>query len=358
MTAPRRSLSVPPTLVRRARQRELAGDGRAGAWARGKARRAQYDYLRSHWRVLTGAALAMTAPIVAAALLVPGTFARGFLLGAGLASAAGALACWTLQVTGTAPAMMGDLAEQWTASELRALRRDGWRAVNHVRLRIRDIDHVLVGPAGCYSLETKWSSQPWQLDPPEPRVRQAAQQAHDNARDLRLWADFKAAGVIDVHPVVMLWGAGIAAAGGTDQVLVDGVPVVRGPSAGCRRAALLLGAPSLTPEQVERAWAALDRQARRRDDRDPESLPPSLGQLAARALLIAAAAAGGFLAASRLLPVTGSLYLWAAGCLLLVAAAVPLRRRERTRLPALAWQTGLVGALLMAVAAGLVEVLH
>lgn len=103
----------------------------------------------------------MTAPIIVAALLVPSALARGFLLGAGLAGTAGVLACWTLQVTGTAPTMMGDLAEQWTAGKLRALRRRGWRTVNHVRLRTWDIDHVLVGPAGCYSLETKWSAHPW-----------------------------------------------------------------------------------------------------------------------------------------------------------------------------------------------------
>lgn len=204
-TSPRPS-GVLPALVRRVRERELASDARAGAWARGKARRARYDYLRSHWGLLSFAALVMTAPIIVAAVLIPGALARGFLLGAGLA--------------------------------------------------------------------------------------------------------------------VIRW-----------------------------RAALAIGEPRLSPEQVEQVWSALDRQARRRDDRDPEPLPPSLARLAARAML----AAAGFLAAATLLSVAGSLLLWVPGCLVLVAAAAPLRRRQRSRLAALAWQTGLGGALLLAAAVALIN---
>lgn len=348
--------SVPPAVTRRVRQRNLAGDARAGLWARGKARRAQQAYLRAHWRLLSTAAVAMTAPTAVAALLVPGTLARGFLLGAGLAGTTGALAYWTLQVTGTAPTMMGELAEQWTAGELRQLRRRGWFSVNHVRLRAWDIDHVLVGPAGCYSLETKWSAHPWQLDPPEPRLREAARQARNNARDLRLWQDFKAAGVVDVQPVLMLWGAGTALTGvGSDELLVDGVPVVLGPASARWRAKLLFGAPTLSPSQVELAWSALDHQARRRDERDPESIPPSLVGLLTRAVLVVMAAAAGFVAAVSLLPVVDSLLIWISSCALLAAAAVPLRRHRPTRLSALAVQTGLGAAMLLVAAAAVFD---
>jgi hypothetical protein len=36
---------------------------------------------------------------------------------------------------------MGATAEQWTASELRPLRRSGWRLINHYLLR-SEIDHA------------------------------------------------------------------------------------------------------------------------------------------------------------------------------------------------------------------------
>lgn len=111
----------------------------------------------------------------------------GFLLGVLLTGVAAAVWFWTVQATGTAPTMAGDTAEQWTAMELRRLRRRGWRLVNRVVLKRQDVDHVLIGPGGVFAVETKWTATPWQLDPPEDRVRRAAAQASENARDLQLW---------------------------------------------------------------------------------------------------------------------------------------------------------------------------
>ena len=345
--------AVTGTLATRRRRRELAGDARAGVWARGDARRAQRRYVRAHWRLLALAVAATAVPVTVAVLLIPDMFTRGFLLGAALAGTAGALWCWVLQATGTTPAMMGDLAEQWTASELRALRRGGWRTVNHLSLRAWDIDHVLVGPAGVWVVETKWSSRPWQLEPPEERVRAATRQASGNARDLRLWAELRAAGVRDVHPVVMLWGACTGELAARHGILpVDGVPVVPGAAAAGWRAALPRE-QLLTDAQVEQVWAALDRQARRRDSQDSAPLPPSGAQLIGRALLVVAAGLLGVLAGAKLLELVGALYVWVPGCLLLAVAAVPLRRHPLARLPALAWQTGLAGCLAVAAAVAL-----
>ena len=86
---------------------------------------------------------------------------RGLIVGLGVAGTAGALWLWIVEATGTAPTMMGDLGEQWTAQELRRLRRSGWQVVNHVTLTAPDIDHVLVGPGGMFAIETKWSATPW-----------------------------------------------------------------------------------------------------------------------------------------------------------------------------------------------------
>lgn len=108
----------------------------------------------------------------------------------------------TVQATGTAPTMAGDAAEQWTAQELRRLRRQGWMLVHRLVLREHeDIDHVLIGPGGCYAIETKWTATAWQLNPPEDRVSQAATQASRNAKRLRLWQPLKSIGIA-AHPVV------------------------------------------------------------------------------------------------------------------------------------------------------------
>lgn len=241
--------------------------------------------------------------------------------------------------------MMGDLAEQWTASELRPLRRAGWRLVNHVRLRPWDIDHVLIGPGGAWAVETKWSAKPWQLTPPEDRVRAAARQALANARDLRLWTGFRGAGVSDVHPVVVLWGPGSAQLDVPPEgVDVEGVAVVPGPVLSRWRDQLHRDV--LTTEQVDQSWQALDRQVRSADDHD-SPVPVSLARVGVAVALAVTAACLAIVAAARLLALLGSLWVWAPACLALVVAAQPLRARERTRLTALGWQAGLVALVLL-----------
>jgi Nuclease-related domain len=121
-------------------------------------------------------------------------FVRGLLTGVVFTAVVGSLAFWVVQVTGTASVMMGDLGEQWTASELRRLRRDGWRVVNHVRLSAWDIDHVLVGPGGVFAVETKWSATAWRFDPFEDRILAAVRQARENAKRLGLWTDLRSLG--------------------------------------------------------------------------------------------------------------------------------------------------------------------
>ena len=78
-----------------------------------------------------------------AAALISNTFIAGCIVGVGLAGTAAPAHMWVTQATGTSPQIMGDLAEQWTASELRRLRpRNGWRLINHFGLRPGDIDHL------------------------------------------------------------------------------------------------------------------------------------------------------------------------------------------------------------------------
>jgi hypothetical protein len=83
------------------------------------------------------------------------------------------------QMTGTASLDIGALAETWTASELRPLRRNGWRIANHLLLRFGDIDHLLVDPNGVLIIETKWSAYEWA--PGTDRFQQAIRQVKGRA---------------------------------------------------------------------------------------------------------------------------------------------------------------------------------
>ena len=187
------------------RKRQLASDARAGRWARAKARRLQHEYVRRHWRLLGGSAAAVLIPRLLALLLFPPGFPRGFVAGVLVAAVVGLMMFGVVQITGTGGTMMSVLAEQWTANELRTLRRGGWRVVNGAGLRPSDIDHVLIGPGGVFAIETKWSSDSWELTPPGPYVLDAITQAQGNAADLQKWYPFHTGGAGTVQPVVMLW---------------------------------------------------------------------------------------------------------------------------------------------------------
>ncbi len=338
-----------PQLTKRLRARALSSDARAGSWSQNKARRAQRQFVRANWRrLLLGVTLMLSSVMIVFALM-PTAFSRGVVLGAGLASSAGVLASLVRQVTGTAPAMMGGQGEQWTASELRPLQRRGWRVVHHVSLRPWDIDHVLIGPGGAFAIETKWSAQPWVLEPAEARVLSAARQAADNARDLRLWAPFRKAG-IDVQPVVMLWGPAATPDGLGVPTDLDGATVMRGSHAPAWRTRLANNV--LSPEQVEAGWLALEAHVRVRDEREHEQTVLSVEQLSSRAVSTVIAGAAGAVFAAWALKGLGTVWGWLPLCAAAALLPQPLRRHDVTRLPVLAWQSGVAGAVLLAGLAG------
>ena len=333
-------------VIKALRARALASDARAGSWSRNKARREQHRFLRQNWMRLLAVGLVMLTSVLVVVILMPTAFTRGLALGGGLASTGGAVAFWVLQITGTAPAMMGGQGEQWTASELRPLQRRGWRVVHHVSLRTWDIDHVLIGPGGAFAIETKWSAQPWVLEPAEERVLKASRQAAGNARDLRLWDSFRKAG-IDVQPVVMLWGPGLRSRGALEAVVpLDDAVVVSGPFAARWRDNLPAGV--LTDEQIDAGWWALEKQVRLRDDLDLEAAPKSVGQLATATIATVIAAAAGVVLAASLITLVRPLWLWLLACAASALLPLPLRHWEPARLPLLAWQTGLIGVVLVA----------
>lgn len=107
------------------------------------------------------------------------TYTAGMLFGVGLTL--------FIVMRDTPPAQvaqweLGAWGEQWTAKELRPLRRRGW-TVLHDRLlnpdRPQNVDHVIVGPAGVHVLDSKRWPGTVHIDPITGRVTVTSPDAPD-----------------------------------------------------------------------------------------------------------------------------------------------------------------------------------
>ena len=327
----------------RLRDRQLGSDRRAGTYARARARQQQYRFIRKSWRLLTlMAVLPLGLGVLTLSFMPDGQF-RAFCGGLLVAGVVGALIFWVAQATGTASTMMGDLAEQWTASELRKLRRRGWRVLNHVKLRQRDIDHVLIGPGGVYAVETKWSADPWEIADHGRRVVNAAQQAADNAHDLWLW--LKSYGVETVQSVVFLWGAGDAT--GADRTRCGDVVVLHGHVAHLWRDSLV--DEGLADSVTSQVWQELDKHVRKRDARDADSerVPPSLYEYTRIGLAMFAAAVVAVVAVGEGIAHTHRSAVWVAVFAAALFVGVAGARLRRLRLLALGSIAGVAFSFLV-----------
>lgn len=307
------------------RRRALAADKRAGVFARARVRSAQHQFVRRNWRLL-GALTGLTLAIGFASLLaVPAGNIRSFFAGVVVAGTVATVMFFIVLSTGTAGPIMGDIAEQWTAQELRKLPA-GWRLVNHVFLRrIPDIDHVVIGPGGIFAVETKWSGDPWRL-PSDERLKDAVRVAGGHARILNLWSELRRASQCEVIPLLVLWGPRGDAP--VDRCVVDGVQVIRGSVLKEWGRAIPEGA--LTREQVEQVWQVLDRHVHAREawHDDIVAVPPSLYDVCKRVCFAFLVGAGTCVAAGYAIRPFDS-YLWWGAVLAMFASASLLLRRVR-----------------------------
>lgn len=350
-----RWVTQPRRLLQQRRIRVLASDARAGSWARRRARVTQREYLRERWRLHAGLMIGLLVLTLVVAWLMPTGFLRGLVVGALLVAGPAALWSWTLQVTGTAPVVMGDMAEQWTAGELRKLRTRGWRMVNHFVLAKDDVDHVLVGPGGAYAFETKWSATSWRSDFGQARLREAVAQAKANARILRLWHPLKSRQVT-VEPVVVLWGGGVKDWPVGERISqVEGATVLTGhalPTWAADRCAT-----ALREEQIAEVWSALDAQVTRRDAIDElnHPVPASVEEIVTRIGLAFLSSVFGLLFVGELVRLIDPLWLALAIGAASVAPAVLLLHRSVARAAAWGW---LVGVGLPTVALSIAEAIY
>lgn len=264
--------------------KKMASDSRAGTYARRKARQDQRAFLRKNWRWLLGSYVALSS-IGAAPLLLGGSdFWRGLWLGLVLAGVAGVLVTTIVIQTGTGPTMAGELAEQWTAQELRHLEAHGYRLANHVNVDSRgDADHVLIGPGGLFVLETKWSATEWS----ESDRFFAGPLLQVTGRARSTWLQLKPHGVPGATPVLVLWGqAAKPLAIGTGVRKSGEVVVVAGSHL---RTWLLSRAPGILEQrQIEAAFDEVCKIAARADKHEAP-VPPSIQALYWRAVGAAAA---------------------------------------------------------------------
>lgn len=332
----------------RSREKQLASDQRAGWSARTSIRERHRAAARAQWRPLALLAAGLLVVVAVASFFATGPVQQGALLGGGTVLTCCMLVAFVVLTSGTAPLIMGEWAEQWTAQELRPLSKHGWKLVNHFGLGRGDHDHVVVGPGGVVLVETKWGGTPWDVDAKQVTFGRALEQTARNAKQLALWHEVARHGRPRVEAVLVVWGP--AARQLRDlppRRHESGVVVMCGDQ--LEDWMLRRGRGRLSADQVGDIWAAVDRQTVRRDQHERllRPMPRSLGALVVSVLTVLGLVLGCFLLSGRLLQLTGSLLGFCAFGAAWLAGAEVTARRSRFRWEARTYQMGLVGLYLL-----------
>ena len=334
------------------RERQLASDRRAGWTARKSIRERHRQTFKTQWQPLSILASALLALFGVAAVFANGPLQRGVIVGAGVTLTACTVAALVVLTSGSAPLMMGELAEQWTAQELRPLRDHGWKLVNHFGLGHGDQDHVVVGPGGIVLVETKWGGTPWDVDGNDMYFRRALEQTRRNARQLALWHGVAKHGRPEVEGVLVIWGPAGRQLRDNDVRRHDsGIVVMSGEQ--LRDWMLGRGRDRLSSPQVAGVVDEIDRHLVRRDERErvTHPMPRSLAEMVQATAVGLVLASACFLLAGWLLRITQSLIVVLAVGLFLFGASEVVRRRSHWRWEARSFQIALGGLYLLTAAA-------
>lgn len=332
----------------RRREKDLASDRRAGWTARTSIRERHRHTVGSQWRLLAVLAAALLLLFAVAAVFADGPLQRGVILGTGVTLTSCAVTALVVLASGSAPLMMGELAEQWTAQELRPLREHGWKLVNHFGLGLGDHDHVVVGPGGVVLVETKWGGAPWDVNAGDAFFRRALEQTARNARQLALWHGVAKHGRPGVEAVLVVWGPAARKLREHPVRRHDsGVVVMSGDRLGDWM--LRRGRDRLSPSQVDGVVDEIDRHLIHRDERErvTRPMPRSLAEMVQATVVGLGLAVAGFVVASWLLRLAESLVIWLAVGLALSGASELARRRSRWRWEARTFQVALCGLYLL-----------
>lgn len=256
-----RSPALVESVRRRRRAARLASTERAGVHSRRIIQQRRQKLIRERWYVFAGFLVAGAVVCLAVKLLVWEPV-DAYLIGAIAASTLWGLNSILTSVDGLAARRVGVLGEEWTTYELRKLRRNGWRFVNHVMLEHVDIDHAVLGPAGFFAIDSKyrseWSTAPSYLD-------HFAADAQKQARKLQMRLHVQTP---EVQPVVVMWGPDIRETfdGAFEH---DGVLLCPGNMLVEHLRAL---PASTSNEEIETAYSTLDRYVAIRDTGEQRTL--------------------------------------------------------------------------------------
>lgn len=192
-------------------------DRQAGHFADRRFRERRRAWRRRVWWAFPLVVLPVFAATGLGLLLMPGQPA--FLIGLGTGAAAA-----MVLVLGDSPPWhierwrQGAEGEKRTAKALRPLTRRGWALVNDVDTGRGNIDHILVGPAGVFLIETKnlggivsvergALAVRWREDPDDGyEARQVAPRARALAAQLAERLKESGLPSVWVQPIVVLWG--------------------------------------------------------------------------------------------------------------------------------------------------------
>lgn len=327
---------------------------RAGSWVRRESVEREVDFVVQRWPVLA-ALILMIAVVVTRVVIITEGAMRGFVLGAGTATA-----CWSVlfivaQVSGTASTRMGDFGERSTAGELKKL-NGGWHVIHHVWFPFEgDVDHVAVGPGGVLAIETKWRSRAWKVTPPDRLVLSAAREADEHADSVReLLARH---GVrTKVTPVLVWWSGQTASEASKTPRKIGKTYVVAGRTLSRWIEEHHVHLARLATEQVAAITEVVAEQAAATDAVDEITRPESWWSIVVPLAAMPVAVVFGFLANIDLWVFVHNWVAFAVGTVAHVGLGLWCRRWRFARPAAWGWVLGVLsGAALLAVFALLAD---
>lgn len=161
-----------------ARRRALGAQARTGKYARSFATKRALEWSREFWWALLLVFILPSAVFVPVAVFSLRGSLRPAVIGAAAATGLWLAVLSCVLFSGVAATLDSVVAEQWTADDLRRLRRRGWRLINGLKFVDQsDIDHVAIGPAGLLVVETKWSADGWDISAVKGFLAQRVQEA-------------------------------------------------------------------------------------------------------------------------------------------------------------------------------------
>lgn len=211
----------------------VMGQGRAASNQQ-LVRDARIGALRTNWAVLLAFAVFTAGLCVAVNAAVRPVEWRGFVLGVLVTlGVVGELLAVHL-ASGAHARSLGAFGESATAGAAcgRWHRLTGWRLIDGLYFdRHGDVDHTVIGPRGIYAIETKWTTDLWDVGEDclvGPYAEGVLTQAKRSAERISLALNYgKERLDVKICPMVFIWGPGAPAITNGFQD-VAGVRVVEG----------------------------------------------------------------------------------------------------------------------------------